>query len=75
MVKFGTYHSQNFVFSIPNFWKLFKKSYSTNYLEKMKKKNTKIKDIEGTNHSFIKIIYRRTRCVETFCEGCDAKYD
>lgn len=43
MVKFGTSHSQNFVFSIPNFWKLFKKKYSEKYLKKMQNKILELK--------------------------------
>lgn len=55
MVKFNTYHSQNFVFSIPNFWKLFKKKYSTNYLEKMKSKILKLKTSKGRTIALLKL--------------------
>ena len=43
MVTYGKYHSQNFVFSIPNFWNLFKAKYSEKYLKKMKNKILELK--------------------------------
>ena len=56
MVTYGKYHHQNFVFSIENFWKLFKKkSYSTNYLEKMEKKILELKTSKGRTIALLKL--------------------
>ena len=53
--KDGSYHSQNFVFSIKNFWKLFQKKYSTKYIETMKNKILKLKTSKGRTIALLKL--------------------
>jgi hypothetical protein len=53
--KDGSYHSQNFVFSIKNFWKSFQKKYSTKYLKKMKNKILQLKTSKGRTIALIKL--------------------
>jgi len=55
MVKFGTYHSQNFVFSIKNFRKLFKTGYSDKYLKKMKTNIKKLETSKGRTIALLKL--------------------
>lgn len=57
MVTYGQNHSQNFVFSfsIKNFWKLFKKTYSDRYLEKMKTNIGKLETSKGRTIALLKL--------------------
>ena len=55
MVTYGQNHSQNFVFSINNFWKLFKKTYSDRYLEKMKTNIGKLEPSKGRTIALLKL--------------------
>lgn len=56
--KDGSYHSQNFVFSIKNFLKLFTKKktgYSKKYLQKMKTNIGKLETSKGRTIALLKL--------------------
>ena len=58
MVTYGENHSQNFVFSIKNFWKLFTKKktgYSKKYLQKMKTNIGKLETSKGRTIALLKL--------------------